>query len=256
MPAVELAISGRRADIVLGRPDVLNAMNWEVFDGLARAADDLLGAGDVRVVVVSGAGRSFCSGIDTAAFGEFAGSVDEMVTRAQAGFRRIAGLPMPVVAAVQGHALGAGLQLALACDLRVVADDATLGLLEARFGLIPDLCGTQRLPALVGPARAKKMIWLAERISGTEAGVCGLADIVVPVGEMHTTADELATRLAGAPPIATREVKRLVELAGRVELDVGMDEEANAQRRTLASSDFSEGIAAYIAKRSPKFTGH
>ena len=255
MAAVEVTISNGRADIALARPDVLNAMNWEVFDGLARAADEVRAAEDVRVVVVTGAGRSFCSGIDTSAFGDLAGSFDEMVARAQAGFRKVASLPMPVVAAVQGHALGAGLQLALACDLRVVAADASLGLLEARFGLLPDLCGTQRLPALVGPARAKKMIWLAERISGTEAGDVGLADLVVPAEKLPAAAHELGSRLLHAPPIAVREVKRLVDLAGTVDLDAGMDEEAAAQRRTFASADFSEGMAAFIAKRPPDFTG-
>jgi enoyl-CoA hydratase/carnithine racemase len=255
MAAVELTLSERRADITLARPDVLNAMNWDVFDGLAAAADDIRGDDAVRVVVVKGAGRSFSSGIDTAAFGDLAGSFDEMVARAQAGFRKIAALPMPVVAAVQGHALGAGLQLALACDLRIVAADASLGLLEARFGLLPDLCGTQRLPALVGPARAKKMIWLAERLSGVEAGAVGLADVVVPADGLYAATDELASRLVHAPPIATREVKRLVDLSRNVSLDEGMDEEAGAQRRTFSSADFSEGIAAFLAKRPPDFTG-
>jgi enoyl-CoA hydratase/carnithine racemase len=255
MAAVEVTFSGRRADITLARPDVLNAMNWDVFDGLAEAADDIRRTEAVRVVVVTGAGRSFSSGIDTAAFGDLAGSFDEMVARAQAGFRKIAALPVPVIAAVHGHALGAGLQLALACDLRVVASDSSLGLLEARFGLLPDLCGTQRLPALVGPARAKKMIWLAERVSGTEAGAIGLANIVVPADEVQAVAGELASRLALAPPVAVTEVKRLVELSGSVSLDEGMDEEASAQRKTFSSGDFSEGISAYIDQRPPDFSG-
>src|SRR5918996_1276769 len=108
MAAVELTISERRADITLARPDVLNAMNWDVFDGLAEAADGVVAADDVRVVVVSGEGRSFCSGIDTSAFGDLAASFDEMVARAQAGFRKVASLPMPVVAVGEGDALGGG----------------------------------------------------------------------------------------------------------------------------------------------------
>jgi enoyl-CoA hydratase/carnithine racemase len=230
-------------------------MNWDVFDGLAEAADTIRDTEGVRVVVVQGAGRSFSSGIDTSAFGDLEGSFDEMVARAQAGFRKIAALPMPVIAVVRGHALGAGLQLALACDLRVVAADSSLGLIEARFGLIPDLCGTQRLPSLVGPARSKKMIWLAERVSGTEAGAMGLADIVVPADEVQAAADALASRLAEAPPVAVREVKRLVEIAGGVPLSEGMDEEAEAQRKAFSSADFSEGISAVIEKRPPDFTG-
>jgi len=255
MGAVEVSISGGRADITLARPDVLNAMDWDVFDGLSAAAEDVLAAGDVRVVVVGGRGRSFCSGIDTSAFGELVGSLDTMVARAQAGFRKVAALPMAVVASVQGHALGAGLQLALACDLRVVAEDATLGLLEARFGILPDLGGTQRLPALVGPARAKRMIWLAERIRGREAGSWGLADVVVPADRLTAATEELVSRLRLAPPLVVTEVKRLVEIAGKAGLNEGMDEEAVAQRRILGSADFAEGVSAFAAGRRPDFTG-
>ncbi|MEO8322997.1 MAG: enoyl-CoA hydratase/isomerase family protein, partial [Actinomycetota bacterium] len=124
MPAVEVTYSDHRADLVLKRPEVLNAMNWEVFEGLAAATDEIAARDDVRVVVVSGAGRSFCSGIDTASFGTLTGDPDQMIAVAQSGFRRLASLAMPTIARIHGHALGAGLQLALACDLRVVAGDA------------------------------------------------------------------------------------------------------------------------------------
>jgi enoyl-CoA hydratase/carnithine racemase len=253
--AVEVRFDNRRATIRLRRPEVLNAMNWEVFEGLARAADEVAEADDVRVVVVTGEGRSFSSGIDTSSFGEARGAPGEMIERAQAGFRKLARLPLPVIAAVKGHALGAGLQLALACDIRVVAKDCSLGILESRYGLVPDLGGTQRLPALVGPGRAKKMIWLAERIDGEEAGRIGLAEIVVDAADVDAAADELAARLESAPPLVVREVKRLVDMAARVPLDEGMDEEAESQRLMFGSKDFPEAIAAFLERRAPTFVG-
>lgn len=254
MSVVEVRKEGYRADLILRRPDVLNAMSIEVFDGLAAAADEIVAMDDVRVVVVSGEGRSFSSGIDTSTFGTVSGDPETQIARAQAGFRKIAALPPPTIAAVKGHALGAGLQLALACDLRVVTSDASLGLLEARYGLIPDLGGTQQLSRLVGPARAKKMIWLAERIDGGEAGRIGLAEIVVEEAELEKIVDELAETLSAAAPLAARETKRLVDLSVTTDLEDGMDEEARSQEQMLTSSDFAEAISAFIEKREPKYS--
>jgi enoyl-CoA hydratase len=253
MSVVELTIDGRRAAMRLRRPDILNAMNWDVFEGLALAADAIAAAEDVRVVVVSGEGRSFSSGIDSSALGEFHGSPADTIARAQAGFRKIAALSMPTVAKVHGHAYGAGLQLALACDLRVMAQDASVGLLEARYSLVPDLGGTQRLPPLVGPGRAKKMIWLAQRIDGAEAGRIGLAELVVEPADLDAAVDELVDGILAAPPVAAREVKRLVDLALRTELSQGMDEESVSQQRMFASQDFAEAITAFLEDRPPRF---
>ncbi len=254
-PVVDVIVSGVRADLIIRRPDVLNAMNWDVFDGLTRAVrwiDELPG---VRVVVVSGEGRSFSSGIDTSALGMAAGEPEQMIARAQAGFRALAALPLPVIAKVRGHALGAGLQLALACDLRIVASDAQLGVLEAKFGLVPDLSGTQRLPALIGPGRAKKMIWLAEKITGTEAGEIGLAEMVVEPEELDAAVDELAAQVSMAPPLAVSEAKRLVDMASRLDLEAGMDEEALSQLKIFFSHDFGEAMAAFVEGRRPEFQG-
>ncbi|MEA2461119.1 MAG: hypothetical protein QOH90_1296 [Actinomycetota bacterium] len=249
---VEVSVSGARADIRLRRPDVLNAMNFEVFDGLAAAAESIVSNHDVRVVVVTGEGRSFSSGIDLSAIGSVDGAMEETIARAQAGFRRIAALPMPTIASVQGHAYGAGLQLALACDLRVVTADAKLGLLEARYGLIPDLCGSTRLPQLVGAGRAKKMIWLAERIDGVEAERIGLAELVVPPEELETATNELAERLGKAPFRPVREAKALVDNAVRLSLDAGMDAEALAQARCMTDPDFAEVLSAGLVQRGSR----
>ena len=254
MSVVEVRREGARADLVLRRPEVLNAMSIEVFEGLAAAADEVAAMDEVRVLVVSGEGRSFSSGIDTSTFGTVSGDPETQIARAQAGFRKVAALPIPTIAAVKGHALGAGLQLALACDIRVATRDSSMGLLEARYGLVPDLGGTQQLPRLVGPARAKKMVWLAERIDGEEAGRIGLAELVVDPEQLDEVVDELAAALAAAPPLAVRAAKRLVDLSATTELEAGMDEEAKAQEQMLTSSDFSEAISAFIEKRPPNFT--
>lgn len=256
MSVVEVTTHGTRADVVLNRPEVLNAMDADLFDGIAAAADQLAETPDIRVVVVSGAGRSFSSGIDTSSLAGTAAEPHDTIARFQAGFRKFAALPIPTIAAVKGHALGAGLQLALACDIRVVTSDASLGLLEAKYGIVPDLGGTQRLPTLVGPGRAKKMIWLAERIDGTEAGRIGLAEVVVDPSELDATVDDLTTRIAQAPPLAARQAKRLVDLSRNTELEAGMDEEARAQTEMLGSNDFTEAITAFIEKRAPSYSGN
>lgn len=254
MGVVDVRHAGPRADLVLQRPEVLNAMSVEVFDALSDAADEVAKIDGLRVLVVSGEGRSFSSGIDTASFGTVSGDPQTMIARAQAGFRKIAALPVPTIAQVRGHALGAGLQLALACDLIVATKDASLGLLEARYGLVPDLGGTQRLPRLVGPARAKKMIWLAERVSGEEAERTGLVQQAVGENELEGAVDALATALAAAPPLPVRHVKRLVEISATAPHEAGMDEEAAAQAEMLTSNDFGEAISAFLERRQPEFT--
>jgi len=252
---VQVSVNNRRVDLVLRRPEVLNAMDFGVFDALSSAVDEIASTDGTRVVVVSGEGRSFSSGIDTSTFGELMGTPSERIERAQAPFRKLAALPIPTIAKVQGHALGAGLQLALACDVRIVAEDASVGLLEGKYGIIPDLGGTQRLPLLVGPGWAKKMIWLAERIDGATAGRIGLAEVVVPANELDAAVDGLADRIAAAPPLAARQAKQLVDLAGTVPHAAGMDEEARAQLGLLSSNDFGESISAFIEGRDPDYKG-
>ena len=247
--SVEVGFEGPRADIVLDRPEVLNAMNWDVFEGLARAADEIALRDDVRVCVVSGTGRSFSSGIDVGMFGTGQAIGRDAVRIAQSGFRRVAALPMPTIAVVRGHALGAGMQLALVCDLRVVAADAQMGILEASYGLVPDLGGTQRLPRLAAPGVAKRMIWLAELIDGAEAGRRGIAESVVAEAELEAEVGALASKIAAAPASAVQAVKRLVEISGHVTLDQGMDQEAAAQMSQFSSDDFAAAMSGLARRR-------
>jgi enoyl-CoA hydratase/carnithine racemase len=252
---VDLDIRQHRATVTLRRPDVLNAMNLDVFDELADVADQIAARDAVRVVLVRGEGRAFSSGIDTSALGTGALPIEQMIERAQSGFRKFAALPMPTVASVHGYALGAGLQLALACDIRIVTASAQLGLLEAKYGIIPDLGGTQRLTELVGPGRAKKMIWLAEKIDGTEAHRIGLAELLCSPDKLDAASEKLVAALEVAPPIAVRHAKRLIDLAPRVDHAQSMDEEAKSQLQTMNSSDFTEALTAFIERRPPKYAG-
>ena len=251
---VELTVEGSRADIVLNRPEVLNAMNFELFDALADAAAELREEPDVRVVVVSGEGRSFSSGIDTTTFGGPMPAGD-LIARAQAGIRNLISLSVPTIAKVRGHAYGAGFQVALACDLRVVAEDSKLGLFEARYGLIPDLGGTFAVTALAGPAVAKKMMWTAEQIDGAEAHRRGLAELAVPPDELDEAVEDLASKLAAAPPLVVQGIKSLVESARTSSFEQALDDVAVAQEKIMASEDFGEAISAFLQKRAPDFKG-
>ncbi len=256
METVKVSFNGPRADLRLNRPDVLNAVDLSVFDGLSEAADAIAARSDeIRVVVVSGEGRAFSAGIDVSALGDVAGDTATMIARAQAGYRKIAALEMPTVAKVHGYALGAGLQLALACDLRVVAVDAKLGLFEANYGFIPDLIGSTRLPQLVGVGWAKKMIWLAESVTGEEAASIGLAEWVVPSDELDKTTDEIADRLIAAPFTAVREAKKLIDASTTLSVAEGMDAEARAQTACMTAPDFGENLMAGLQRMTQRVKG-
>lgn len=249
MSVVELVVDPPRADLVLRRPAVLNAIDLETFDRLADRASEIARLADVRVVVVRGEGRSFSSGIDVSALPAMMGTPAEMIARAQEGFRRMAALPLPTIAAIQGHALGAGLQVALACDLRIAEEGAVLGLLEANYGLVPDLGGSTILPRLVGPARAKKMIWLAEKVSAEEAHEIGLVDVVAPKGALDAEVDRLAEQLGAAPAVPAREAKALIDRAHVHDTQTGMDAEAAAQERCMTAPDFADALTRGLERR-------
>lgn len=246
-PSILVTASGPRADIRLNRPDVLNAMSFEVFEALSDAVDEVAGSG-ARICVVSGEGRSFCSGIDVGALASGSSSPEEMIATAQRGFRKLAALPFPTIASVQGHALGAGLQLAIACDLRVVARDARLGLLELNYGIIPDLGGSTGLPRLVGAGRAKKMIWTGEQLDGDEAGRIGLAEMVVEPQDLVATSDGLAAAIAEAPEVPVVEAKALIDAGPDLDVPGGFDAEAAAQVRCMTDPGFAEAMLAGVRK--------
>jgi enoyl-CoA hydratase/carnithine racemase len=217
-------------------------------------------------VLLRGEGRAFCSGLDLTslqAFGsgssaERSGNGDRADVDpgpAQGGFAIWQQMSKPVVAAVQGYALGAGFQLALAADIRIAAEDAVMSVFEITYGLVPDLGGTQLLPRIVGPARAKELIWTAQRIPAAQALEWGIVNHVVPVAELETRARELVTDLASRPPLPIGFSKALVDKAGRVPLEEGMRGEIEAQIKCITSNDMREAVAAAFEKRTGSFTG-
>lgn len=263
---VKLEVDGAVATVTLNRPDKLNAMSPEVFDGLREVGLQVEADDAVRAVLLRGEGRAFSSGLDISSFATLGGGGGDgepataarilpSVPRAQEGFNVWARMAKPVVAAVQGYAFGAGLQLALAADVRISAEGAEWSVFEVTYGLVPDLGATQRLPRLCGVGRAKELIWTARRFSSEEAERWGIVNRVVAADALDKEASELVRDLASRPPVPIALTKELVDRAGRVPVEEGMRGEARAQAICLSSRDFREAVSAAFEKRSGEFTG-
>ena len=254
---VELEL-GTVAHLELVNPP-LNLVTRELLEALDEALATLERAspGDVRAVVVTGRGeRAFSAGSHVGEFEAQRGPCgrDRLAFEARVS-RRLADLPMPTIAAIEGHALGGGLELALGCDLRVASERARLGLPEARLAVIPGAGGTQRLPRVVGLARAKQMILTGQVLTAAEAERIGLVHEVVPAGAAVSRAHAIGEEIALRGPLAVREVKRLIDLASEVDLDAGLAAELEASLRIFTTDDMLEGATAFLAKRDPDYRG-
>jgi enoyl-CoA hydratase/carnithine racemase len=252
---VRLEISDGIGTIRLDRPP-MNALNTEVQEGLRAAAAAATASAEVAVVVVYGGEKVFAAGADIK---EMAGmSYPQMAARAGAlssAFDAVARIPKPVVAAVTGYALGGGCELALACDWRVVAQDAKLGQPEIKLGVIPGAGGTQRLARLIGPARAKDLVFSGRMVAADEALRIGLADRVVPAAEVYEQAVALVRPYVGGPAQALRAAKLAVDGGLDRDLAAGLAWESQLFAALFATDDQREGMAAFIEKRDPRFTG-
>jgi enoyl-CoA hydratase/carnithine racemase len=252
------------ADVRLNRPEKRNALDGAMFAGLVTAGERLKSEPGVRAVVLSGQGPDFCVGLD---FGSFAAMRDgERLSLqldlppghapAQATGQRAAyvwtEIPVPVIAAVTGNALGGGLQIALGADIRIVAPDAKMSVLEIRWGLVPDMTGTQLLPELVGRDVAKELTFSGRVVRGEEAVALGLATRVD--ADPRQAALELARSVAARSPHAIRAAKRLLDLAGRVDLATGFAAEQKEIGALIGSPNQVEAVAAEFGNRPPRFT--
>ena len=235
----------------------LNLVTRELTEQFHEALGRLATAGDVRAVVVTGRGdRAFCAGSNIGEFEGLRGRVAEgKLLLEKLVYRQLAELPMPTIAAIEGDALGGGLELALCCDLRIASARARLGLPEVRLAVLPGSGGTQRLPRVVGPARAKELILTGRIITADEAERIGLVNQVVPAGEAREAADAVAEEIAARGPLAVREAKRLIDAALDMDLDAGLAAELEASERVFASEDMLEGATAFFAKREPRYRG-
>ena len=253
--AVRLEVTDGIGTIRLDRPP-MNALDTEVQEGLRAAAAAATAAPEVAAVIVYGGERVFAAGADIK---ELAGmSYVQMAARAGAlssAFDAVARIPKPVVAAVAGYALGGGCELALACDWRVVAEDAQLGQPEIRLGVIPGAGGTQRLARLVGPARAKDLIFSGRTVGAAEALAIGLADRAVPAAEVYPAALAMVRPYAGGPAQALRAAKLAIDGGLDRDLAAGLAWESQLFAALFATDDRREGMAAFVEKRAPRFTG-
>ncbi|MEM7412322.1 MAG: crotonase/enoyl-CoA hydratase family protein [Myxococcota bacterium] len=255
---VEVQISNHIADVRLTRSDKLNAFDRPMFDGLIETAQGLAKEPSVRAVVLSGEGRAFSAGLDFASMGQTGPSFKDMpeVPDTPANWFQAAAflwreLPMPVIAAVQGVAYGAGMQLALSADIRFVTPDAKLSLRELHWGLIPDMSATQTLRSQVRLDVAKELIYTARVVSGAEAVELGLATHVTD--SPHEAALELAHEIAARNPTAVRAAKELLETTQVREAEAALALEQELQARVIGKPNQAEAVKANMEKRQPEF---
>lgn len=253
---VSISVDGGIADVRLNRPDKLNAIDPAMFSALSEASETLAARRDVRAVVLSGNGRGFCAGLDLSSL---AGGAPEELEKRTHGLANLfqnaawgwRSLTVPVIAAIHGVAFGGGLQITLGADIRIVAPDAKLAVMEARWGLVPDMAGIALLRGLVRDDVARDLTYTARQVSGVEAVELGLATRVS--GDPRDDAMELARQIAASSPLAVRAAKRLFGLSqddGAAEILLA---EAREQERLLHGPDVAEIITAQAEARPPRF---
>ena len=235
--------------ITISRPEALNSLNAEVFSGLKDAIEDAKNDNSIRVVILTGAGeKSFVAGTDIKMM-ESAVTEDnrKMCTDIHDLFFQIENLEKPVIAAINGYALGGGCELTLTCDFRIASENAKFAFPEVSLGIIPGSGGTQRLPGIIGKSRAKYMILTSERINADKALEYGLVDFVVPQNELISKCNELANKLMKQPALALALGKRAVNLASEVDLQSGIAYETEAFAVAFGSDAKKERMAAFVA---------
>lgn len=248
---------GKAAVMTLNRPAAMNALSRPLVAAARAVIADVRSAPDVRALVIRGAGgKAFCAGADLR---ERRGmSLDDTrayVNNLNALFDEVAGFPHPVIAAIEGVAFGGGMELALACDLRLATDGVEMGLLEVRVGILPGAGGTQRLPRLIGVALAKELILTGRRIDAARAREVGLVSEVVAPGAMDAAVDRWVGEIAAAAPLAVAQAKRAIDGGMGLPLAQGQAIERAAYEVVLTSEDRNEGLAAFADKRPPVWKG-
>ncbi len=248
-------------EIALNRPEKRNAISLELF----KAFDDAITAANrtpgIRAVLIRGEGESFSAGIDVGAllglaqtFGpHWMQRMRSITDEFQGILTRLERLELPTIALLHGHCLGLAFELALACDLRIAAEGTSLGLPETRLGIIPDVGGTTRLTRLVGPARAKELIFTGRRFDAALAAEWGIVNYVVAHEALFAKGDELAAEIAQAAPLAVGMAKRVID--GLADIDRGLMLEGWAQSQLFGTEDFMEGAQAFMTRRPPQFKG-
>jgi enoyl-CoA hydratase/carnithine racemase len=245
--------------IIMNRPEKRNAMNDELIAGLAEALGAAAHDPSVLCVVVRGEGAMFSSGMDFSSLGALAGEpgrLREFRTGVLAAWNLCEEMTKPTIAQIHGACIGGAMELALACDLRTMAADAVIGLVETRVGLIPDVGGSSRLASVVGVGRAKEMILASKMVDGTEAERIGLVNRVSPAAELDAATDALVAELLACAPVAVGLAKRVIDASAKPALALTLEQEVTIQQICAESADFAEGARAFAEKRQPEFSGH
>jgi enoyl-CoA hydratase len=254
---VQLKIENQFAMITLNRPEKLNAIDPEMLSALEQITGQIDQDRSVRVVIITGAGdRGFCVGADINAWAALSPVQmwSEWIRNGHRVFDRLAHLRQPVICALNGYTFGGGLELALTADFRIAAEHVLLAMPEVKLGTVPGWAGTSRLPGLIGPARAKRMIFTGDRISADTAERWGLVNEIVPRNELVPRAEALAAAIAANSPTAVQIAKQLVNAGGGDGLTVALESLGGAV--AAGTEDGREGLAGFREKRPPKFTGN
>ena len=247
---------GRVAVITINRPAKMNALNIQTRTEGAAALDELREDESVRVVVITGAGeKAFIAGADINEFAGMTAVAQRAVMKGRRAFDAVEDFPKPVIAMINGFALGGGCELAMACDIRIASAKAKLGQPEIKLGIIPGGGGTQRLTRLVGEGKAMELILTGDMISAEEAQALGLVNRVVPAEHLEAATMELADKIAEMSPVALAMAKAAVKGAARLDLRAGLDAEVDLFALCFSSADKEEGVRAFIEKRKPEFKG-
>lgn len=251
-----LDVADRVATVTINRPDKLNALNAQVLRELSAMLDELTSRADVGVIVLTGAGRAFVAGADISGLADAEpGTLEKFARTGQALFRRLEQSAKPVIAAVNGFALGGGFELALACHVRVASTQAKFGFPEVKLGLMPGYGGTQRLPRLVGRGRALQLILTAEAIDAAEAHRVGVANAVVEPSGLAEAARGMARAMLANAPVALARALEAVDAGLDTTLDDGLRLEARLFGSLEQTGDMREGTRAFLEKRPPRFRG-
>lgn len=250
-----LEFDGEICVVSINRPEARNALNRETWAELSQAADQLEKDDKVKIIVITGTGdKAFAAGADVAALKERT-LIETFFNENQATLSRLAAVDKITIAAINGFALGGGCELAMACDLRVAAENAKLGQPELNLGILPGAGGTQRLSRLVGIGKAKELILTGDVIDAFEAQKIGLVNKVVPAGQAVQASKEMAKKILAKGPLAARVAKSVMDWGSNTSLDQGLILERLAQTFLFATEDRTEGLSAFLEKRAPDFKG-
>ncbi len=243
--------------LTLNRPRVMNAFNFDLLMALKSQIDEIRTRRDIRVVIITGAGdRAFCAGADLKERATMPEDrVKQFIYTIRNLFTDIENLNKPVIAGVNGVALGGGTELALACDIRIASENATLGLTETRLAIIPGAGGTQRLPRIVGRAKAKELIFTGRRVDAKEALDIGLVNKICPLEGLMDVCMEMASMICETGPIAIEQAKYAINKGIEVDINTGLAIESNAYWITIPTEDRLEGLRAFREKRKPEYKG-